>query len=143
MEAGELRVLESLVNCFPTGEMQDRCRNYLIQYTSRVISESQPHAGTEENFKSMVTRGMDSELNGFLQQMHANAIDMPMHLVDESYAAVARLREQRYNRMTALQITYPWLHYAILASLSLAECTGFLVEANQDVNIFRKSNQSE
>lgn len=143
MEAGELRVLESIVAVFPDGDLKDRCRNYLIQYTSRIIAESQPHSGfVGDDFSSInPRRGMDSELNGFLQQLNLFTPDISSHLAEESYAALARLREQRYNRISALEVTYPGLHYAILAALAIAECTGFLMEANQELLVFLNAVQ--
>mmetsp|Transcript_3175 Transcript_3175/g.6561 ORF Transcript_3175/g.6561 Transcript_3175/m.6561 type:complete len:339 (-) Transcript_3175:9-1025(-) len=41
-EAGELRVLSSLVDVYENKEMAGICRMYLKQYTSRLIAESQP-----------------------------------------------------------------------------------------------------
>ena len=42
MEAGDLRVLTTMVDSYPDECEQDKCRSYLIQYTSRLIAESRP-----------------------------------------------------------------------------------------------------
>jgi hypothetical protein len=138
MEAAELRVLECLVNSFPSGPIQDRCRSYLIHYTTRIIAESQPGAGSEQ---VNPRRGMDSELNRFIQELNQSYDKIPTHLANEAYQSVSRLREQRQNRVTALQSTYPTLHYCILIALSLGECIGFLMEANQEFLVFLNAVQ--
>jgi hypothetical protein len=125
-EASELRVLECLVNSFPPGPIQDRCRSYLIHYATRIIAESQPGNDAET---VNPRRGMDSELNRFSMELNQSYTEIPAHLANESYQAVSRLREQRQNRVTALQSTYPPLHFAILFALALGECIGFLMEA--------------
>jgi hypothetical protein len=126
IEASELRVLECLVNSFPPGPIQDRCRSYLIHYATRIIAESQPGNDAET---VNPRRGMDSELNRFSMELNQSYTEIPAHLANESYQAVSRLREQRQNRVTALQSTYPPLHFAILFALALGECIGFLMEA--------------
>jgi hypothetical protein len=128
IEASELRVLESLVNSFPPGPIQDRCRSYLIHYATRIIAESQPREGDSATVNPR-RAGMDSELNRFSMELNQSYNEIPAHLANESYQAVSRLREQRQNRVTALQSTYPPLHFAILFALALGECTGFLMEA--------------
>lgn len=127
IEASELRVLEGLVNSFPAGPIQDRCRSYLIHYATRIIAESQPGADSET--VNPRRAGMDSDLNRFSMELNQKYDEIPSHLANESYDAIARLREQRQERVTALQSTYPPLHFAILFALALGECTGFLMEA--------------
>jgi Protein of unknown function (DUF4239) len=87
-------------------------------------------------------RGFDSELNGFTRQLnlgHSSVI--PAHVADECYSSVARLREQRTNRITALQSIYPPLHYLILGLLALAECVAFLMETDQELLYFLNAFQ--
>jgi hypothetical protein len=123
IEASELRVLECLVNSFPPGPIQDRCRSYLIHYATRIIAESQPGDGDSVTVNPR-RAGMDSELNRFSMELNQNYHEIPAHLANESYQAVSRLREQRQERVTALQSTYPPLHFAILFALALGECIG-------------------
>lgn len=52
------------------------------------------------------------------------------------YGALTRLRHERSVRLSALQSTYPPLHYAILALLGCSICGVFLMEKNQNVLIF-------
>lgn len=87
-------------------------------------------------------RSFDSELNGFIRYLNNGHGDViPAHVADECYNSVARLREQRVNRITALQSVYPTLHYAILVALATAECVSFLMETDLEVLVFLNSFQ--
>lgn len=113
----------------------------LIQYTGRVLSECSPQIGAGHDVIN-ARRSFDSELNGFLRCLHdGHGTSIPAHVADECYQAAARLREQRVNRITALQSVYPGLHYAILVALALAECVAFIMETDQSVLVFLNSFQ--
>jgi hypothetical protein len=140
-EAGELRYLCQLVQSYPKTKVRDRCRAYLLQYTKRILRECQPHVSTADEVID-ARRGMETELNEFLLQLHRGYDEsVPSHLADESLSAIGKLREQRLQRLTALQSTYPVLHYATLALLALAECAAFLMETNQDLLFFLNAFQ--
>ena len=144
MEAGELRALEVLMESFPSGAFKSRARDYLIQYTSRIISESSP--GTAEETVTNPRRGMDSELNAFvtlLNQEHSKDPRgfMSSHIISETFSSVAKLREQRQSRITALQSTFPTLHYIVLGLLAFAQCTAFLMETNTQSLLFLNALQ--
>jgi uncharacterized membrane protein len=113
----------------------------LIQYTSRILAECHPKNGTGNDVINP-RRSFDSELNGFIRHLNNGHGDViPAHVADECYASVARLREQRVTRITALQSVYPVLHYAILVALSMAECVSFLMETDLEVLVFLNSFQ--
>jgi hypothetical protein len=59
----------------------------------------------------------------------------------ETYDALNRLRKERSIRVSALQSTYPMLHYVILALLASSICTVFLMETNQDLLLFLSAIQ--
>jgi Protein of unknown function (DUF4239) len=140
-EAGELRYLCQLVQSYPKTKARDRCRAYLLQYTKRILNECLPHVSSADDVID-ARRGMETELNDFLLQLHRGYDDsIPSHLADESLTAIGKLREQRLQRLTALQSTYPFLHYATLVLLALAECTAFLMETNQDLLFFLNAVQ--
>lgn len=144
MEAGELRNLGHLVYSYPAGKVRSMCRAYLAQYAKRIIRECQPPATLFAASDTVIDpgHGMDTELNGFLIQMHEGyGSSIPTFLGDESFAAIARLRSYRLDRITALQCTYPVLHYILLALLAMAECVIFLMETNQDVLFFLNAFQ--
>jgi len=144
MEAGELRNLGHLVYSYPAGKVRSMCRAYLAQYAKRIIRECQPPATLFAASDTVIDpgHGMDTELNGFLIQMHEGyGSSIPTFLGDESFAAIARLRTYRLDRITALQCTYPVLHYILLALLAMAECVIFLMETNQDVLFFLNAFQ--
>eukprot|EP00550_Attheya_septentrionalis_P012721 CAMPEP_0198301262 /NCGR_PEP_ID=MMETSP1449-20131203/50877_1 /TAXON_ID=420275 /ORGANISM="Attheya septentrionalis, Strain CCMP2084" /LENGTH=465 /DNA_ID=CAMNT_0044003293 /DNA_START=214 /DNA_END=1611 /DNA_ORIENTATION=- len=148
-EAAELRALQSLVDCFPEhGPKQDQCRSYLIQYITRLIAESQPGV----KISSLEFRGsMDSEMNGFMTQLNqiclasqeceASLAFIPPLILSESYGAVTRLNAERAARISALQSTFPTLHYTILTALAGSICTAFLIESNQELLIFLNAIQ--
>ena len=140
MEAGEIRVLETLISSYPSNEIKQKCRHYVVQYCTRIIAESQPSFSPEDN-DVVNTGGTDSELYGLIGQLNAAGDAIPPQLAAETYASISRLREQRYNRISSLQSTYPPMHFAILAILAVAECTGFLMEANQELLVFLNAVQ--
>lgn len=143
MEAGELRALECSIESFECNSFeQDLSRDYLIQYTSRILAECHPKLGSGEDVINP-RRGMDSELNGFtsiLNRAYGTAI-IPAHIGDECYASIARLRLQRTNRISALQSVYPSLHWISLALLAIGECIAFLMETDQDLLVFLNAIQ--
>jgi Protein of unknown function (DUF4239) len=113
----------------------------LIQYTSRILAECHPRLGPGNDVINP-RRGFDSELSGFSQQLNRfHGKEIPAHVADECYVSVARLREQRVNRITALQSIYPPLHYAILVILAVAECVAFLIETDQELLVFLNAVQ--
>jgi hypothetical protein len=141
MEAGELRAIECLLDSIDEGIVQDQCRDYLIQYTSRILAECHKRVGAGNDVINP-RRGFDSELNGFTRQLNqAYGTVIPAHVAAECYASVARLREQRVLRITALQSVYPPLHYAILFVLALAVCVAFLMETDQELLVFLNAGQ--
>ena len=131
-EAGELRAMEYLLPAFTNKEIQVNCRQYLIQYCSRIIAESQPDWASSGIIDT--TRGMDSELYGVLISLTKLAeTDTPPLIVDNAMQSMTRLRIARQDRITALSSTYPTLHYWILGILAFGEATGFLMESDQEL----------
>lgn len=63
------------------------------------------------------------------------------NIFSETYDALTRLRHERSTRLSALQSTYPVLHYAILGLLAGSICTVFLMETNQELLIFLSAIQ--
>lgn len=63
------------------------------------------------------------------------------YIFTETYDALTRLRKERSIRVSALQATYPMLHYAILALLAGSICAVFLMETNQDLLLFLSAIQ--
>ena len=145
-EAGDLRLLSSMVNSFPDSASKTMCLEYLKQYTCRLIAESHDESVTaRSSFGST-----DSEMNGFITTLNALASDASSSrgegniapaILSESYGAVVRLNSSRSSRITTLQSTYPILHYAILGILAASICTAFLLETNQELLIFLNAIQ--
>mmetsp|Transcript_31764 Transcript_31764/g.48720 ORF Transcript_31764/g.48720 Transcript_31764/m.48720 type:complete len:514 (-) Transcript_31764:287-1828(-) len=175
LEASELRCLQAMVDSFHLGPEQDKCRSYLVQYTSRLIAESQPNV---ELNSLEFTGSVDSEMNGFLSQLNAMSMananpaprqpssssssskgskrkdkepqqqqqyeqqqKIPVSILSETYGAVHRLNGERSTRISALQSTFPVLHYSILSVLAVSICTAFLMETNQELLIFLNAIQ--
>lgn len=149
MEAGELRALECVLEEFPVGNLKRRARNYLVQYTSRLISESCPRDSFDHDFTNP-RRNMDSELNGLISLLNRHVRDqdqqeatesIPPYILSEVYSSVTKLRDHRHERITALQTYFPPLHYAVLVVLALSECVAFLMETNQEILVFLNAFQ--
>ncbi|GKY92756.1 hypothetical protein MPSEU_000245600 [Mayamaea pseudoterrestris] len=141
LEAGELRSLGHMIYVFPEGPVRDLCRSYLLQYVNRLLNECR---ATVSDASDVIDprKGMDTELNGLLLQLNEGYNNpIPSHLADQSFAAVTRLREQRLIRITALQSTYPMLHWVTLGALAFAACVCFLIETNQDILYFLQAFQ--
>jgi hypothetical protein len=186
-EANDLRMLLTILDSLPIQlqSVKNHLREYLIQYSSRVISECQPRLSLNN---LMYIGSMDNELNGFLlywnglsmscygtmyidtllpasnytvdlsesalfgryeNQLGITTKQRQQHIVpfmsptifSETYDALTRLRNERSIRISALQSTYPMLHYVILALLAGSICTVFLMETNQDLLLFLSAIQ--
>ena len=185
-EANDLRMLLTILDSLPIQlqSVKNHLRDYLIQYSSRVISECQPRLSLNN---LMYIGSMDNELNGFLlywnglsmscygtmfidtmlpasnytvddesalfgryeHQLGITTKQRQQHIVpfmsptifSETYDALTRLRNERSIRISALQATYPMLHYVILALLAGSICTVFLMETNQDLLLFLSAIQ--
>ena len=79
---------------------------------------------------------VENELSLSSQQRQISSPFLPPYVFSEIYDALTRLRHERSVRLSALQSTYPPLHYAILALLGCSICGVFLMETNQNVLIF-------
>lgn len=134
LEACELRNLESLVDSFAESIEKNNLRRVLVEYTVRIINES---AAEDEDTKIVPGK---SEMNDFfstLNQMSANKdIRTEPTLLSEAYGSVARLNSQRSTRVSALQATFPAMHYLVLCTLASSICLSFLLETNQKALIF-------
>jgi hypothetical protein len=142
MEASRLVQLRNLLADFPsTATTTYKCKAYLQQYTSRLVSECHETA----NLDWADISGMDSELNGVFQELNQAAASSGKEngeeayctlLLDQTMSAVESLSQERCKRISALQSTFPPLHYTILATLALNICLAFLMETDQDIMVF-------
>lgn len=141
-EAGDLRLLALLLDVFPESGKKAKCRQYLDQYTCRLIAESEDSKVSKVMFGST-----DSEMNGFVAILNELIVDRdgesspPGAILSESFGAVVRLNTIRSSRITALQSTFPVLHYGILTLLAASICLAFLLETNQELLIFLNAIQ--
>jgi len=154
-EAGELRILQAMVESFPPTKMyRERAISYLIQYCSRLIYECQPGIQTQKLFSSSpllpssrrtptanILCG-DSEMSGFLNQLNEMNTNnnkkerFSEAILAECYMSVSRLNSERSERISSFQSGFPPLHYGILIVLALTICFAFLLETNQDILLF-------
>ena len=142
MEAGDLRILASLLDSYPASSGKDACVEYLTQYTTRLIAECQ----AEVQISSLDSSGStDSEMNGFLNKLNqlvvGNENVPPDVILSESYSCISRLNSERSSRITAIQTTFPWLHYTILFTLAGSIALTFLIESNQELLYFLNALQ--
>ncbi|KAL3790654.1 hypothetical protein HJC23_009754 [Cyclotella cryptica] len=84
---------------------------------------------------------IQNELGLSTKQRRMSAPFLPPYVFSEVYDALTRLRHERSVRLSALQSTYPPLHYAILALLGCSICGVFLMETNQELLIFLNAIQ--
>ena len=104
------------------------------QYSTMYVDTMLPVAeyGVEDGRFGLV----ESELSLSTRQRQISSAFLPPYIFSEIYDALTRLRHERSVRLSALQSTYPPLHYAILALLGCSICGVFLMETNQNVLIF-------
>jgi Protein of unknown function (DUF4239) len=140
MEAGQLRILQSMVNSFPPTVNPNQCRFYLIQYTSRLIAESQPTVDVDS-----LDFALDSELNGLLMEFNRISNYATQHvpgpIMGECYSACSQLYGERARRITALRSLFPPLHFIIVSTLAISICVAFLLESNQVLLVFLNAIQ--
>jgi len=75
------------------------------------------------------------------QERQRSAPFLSAPIFSETYDGLTRLRHERSTRLSALQSTYPALHYVILVLLAGSICTVFLMETNQELLIFLSAIQ--
>jgi len=155
-EANNIRMLQSMIDSFPIeedevtspvpssptlSEYQDKCRAYLTQYVVRLIAESQD--GVNINTLEY-TGSVDSEMNALTVLLNelshkshsAQLMQSSPSLLSEAYNAVSKLNEDRSIRISALQSTFPPLHYLLIALLGSAIMLTFLIESAEAPNLF-------
>ncbi len=136
MEAGQLRILQSLLEIFPDSHI---CRRYLTQYTTRLIAESQPTMAVES-----LDYSLDTELNGILAELNKWATrkdSISPLLLGNAYNAASKLYEERAKRIAALRSLFPPLHFIIVSALAVSICIAFLLETKQDILVFLNAIQ--
>mmetsp|Transcript_10964 Transcript_10964/g.23187 ORF Transcript_10964/g.23187 Transcript_10964/m.23187 type:complete len:663 (-) Transcript_10964:125-2113(-) len=227
IEANDMRMLSTMVDSLPMElqKVKNHLREYLIQYSSRIIGESKPGLSVDNH---MFIGSMDHEMNGFLgvlnklsmctygtvyvntmqppggsaptmvgkdadhaihnsasssttsatttttipspppeippsrvpypvseshfqllesqlgltpYQRHVSSAFLSSPMFSEAYDALTRLRNERSTRLSALQFTYPMMHYVLLALLASSICIVFLMETNQELLIFLSAIQ--
>jgi hypothetical protein len=104
------------------------------QYSTMYVDTMVPAAEYEIN--STRFTHVEKDLGVSAQQRQISSAFLPPYVFSEMYGALTRLRHERSVRLSALQSTYPPLHYAILALLGCSICGVFLMETNQNVLIF-------
>ena len=93
-------------------------------------------------FGSALFRRYEHQLGITTKQRQQHIVPfMSPTIFSETYDALTRLRNERSIRISALQSTYPMLHYVILALLAGSICTVFLMETNQDLLLFLSAIQ--
>ena len=135
VEASEIRILQCLVESFADSDIKNILRKDLTSYTLRIISESAP-VETYSCFELV-----ESEMNDFFGSLNKMSSKPDIYqtnpaLLSEASSAVVRLNNQRSSRISALQTTFPIMHYLVLSTLALSICLAFLLETNQKALVF-------
>ncbi|KAL7482900.1 hypothetical protein ACHAW6_008554 [Cyclotella cf. meneghiniana] len=111
----------------------------ITQYSTMYVDTFLPAA--EYTVEESRFHHIQTELGLSTQQRRTIAPFLPPYVFSEVYGALTRLRHERSVRLSALQSTYPPLHYAILALLGCSICGVFLMETNQELLIFLNAIQ--
>ena len=109
--------------------------SYGTMYVDTMLPASN-YTVSEANFHSYQNR-----LRLTRNQLKGASPFLSSPIFTEVYDALTRLRHERSIRLSALQSTYPVLHYVILSLLAGSICTVFLMETNQDLLIFLSAVQ--
>lgn len=109
--------------------------SYGTMYSDTMLPSN--HNSTINDFDSDIV----NDLNLTPKQLQIATQFLPSSILQEQYDALTRLRAERSIRLSALQSTYPTLHYVILTLLAGSICTTFLMETNQELLIFLSAIQ--
>ena len=133
-EASEIRILQSLLESFEDSEIKSMLRKDLTEYTMRIISECAPMQSNS------CTEVINSEMNNFYSSLNKMSCNPNLRtseaLLSQASGAVVRLNNERSSRISAVQTTFPVMHYLVLATLASSICLAFLLETNQKTLIF-------
>jgi len=157
-ESCDIRILESAITSMRTDVVEDdvaedqaesepvsamrqqRLLGYLEDYVTRIISESRPGVDAE---RLEYVGAADSEMSGVVIELH-DAVRHPLasaqpglsQLIGEALGIVGRLNGNRSARISALQSSYPPIHFGILMLLGGSIVMVFLIESDQEVLAF-------
>jgi len=134
IEASEIRILESLIDCLGDSTEKSSLRKDVTSYTIRIINE----CASEDNFPSLELANTEmSYVFDSLNKISQNPnLRVDPGILSQAYAAVVRLNSQRSTRISSIQANFPLLHYSVLATLAMSICVAFLLETNQKQLVF-------
>lgn len=135
-EVEEIRHLAVMVQSFPE-KYRNKANKYLTKLIERVTSDV---IEGEVSVSSIRNRNMDRMLQ-LLNDLSTKGLTEPETAVSDNilggcYSDISNLNTHRSNLITALQATFPPLHYVTLTLLGSAICCVFLVETDRDVLLF-------
>lgn len=137
-ETEDIRGLINLIDFYPENT-RELFRSYLRRYIVMVLEELQPST----NIASIRVKNNYPILD-YLNNLHGLAVSkddgeddtMNPAILQQSYEAVQRIIAGRSDRVTALQSSFPTLHYLTIASLVFAMLLVFLMETDRDLILF-------
>ncbi len=118
-------------------QLLTKCQQHLWQYTSRLLEEAEGGVSFED-------RSMESELIGVISGLHhiaAGSGQVSPMVWSQAMQACQVLMEQRAKRITAMQSTFPKLHFAVLVALGSSLLVAFFMETDQDILVFLNAIQ--
>lgn len=135
-EVEEIRNLAVMVQSFPDAS-RDKANIYLTQIVERVVDDVSLGKVSKSSIRN---RNMDRMLH-LLNELSSKALTQPEAAISDNilggcYSGISKMTTHRSNMISALQATFPPLHYVTLAALGSAICFVFLVETDRDVLFF-------
>lgn len=141
-ETEDIRGLILLIDYYPES-MRELFKSCLRRYILMVVEELQPDIDIAK-----VRVSSNFPILDFLNNLHdllSNEDDgretMNPMILQQSYDSLQRIIAWRTNRVTALQSTFPALHYMTIASLIFAMLVVFLIETDRDLILFLNNFQ--
>ena len=138
-ETEDIRGLIMLINYYPESK-REMLRSCLRRYIIMIVQELQPDVDiakirVSNNFPILDFLNSLHDLSTESKDDHGAETVSPA-IIQQSYDSVQRIIAWRTNRVTALQSTFPGLHFATIASLIFAMLVVFLIETDRDLILF-------
>jgi hypothetical protein len=110
---------------------------HLMAYIQQLVIELDP----KSNYMDL--RTIIPPLWDYRDELHRISLEDAIHdsIRERSYEMLDRVATGRQNRVTALQETFPPLHYGTITALSLAILFVFLIETDRPVILFLNNYQ--
>lgn len=110
---------------------------HIMAYIQQLVIELGPKS-SERDLRTIIPPLLD-----YRDELHRTSLENVIHdnIRERSYEMLDRVAMGRQNRVTALQETFPPLHYGTITALSIAILFVFLIETDRPLILFLDSFQ--